>query len=187
MSSEMASVSMPSLTYLASAGLLFVALAPLESFYALLFSCPANEELEKTKIAVNELWMEVLATKTGPFRVGVRETTHHLQMVLLWCIILLLGLSSLCFSRKPPKSGLQRCLEVAVEKCLVSESESCCGICLDKNSNMLVRGYSCSHVFHKTCMIAWLAKSPHCPVCRQDFLNPKNTRKLEKRRNRSHT
>ena len=54
------------------------------------------------------------------------------------------------------------------------EVPNLCCICLtDYQSGQEIAwssNRSCRHVFHKSCLMPWLIKTQHCPVCRQSFL-----------------
>jgi hypothetical protein len=49
-----------------------------------------------------------------------------------------------------------------------------CAICLgdyvEGEKVCLSRNPDCSHFFHSTCGIAWLAKHSECPICRAEFI-----------------
>ncbi|KAH7529546.1 hypothetical protein ACOSP7_010471 [Xanthoceras sorbifolium] len=56
---------------------------------------------------------------------------------------------------------------VVEEKIKVSYQEKDCSICLEKLSVGQKGGrLSCTHVFHKKCIVPWLEKSSSCPLCR---------------------
>ncbi|OQR92343.1 hypothetical protein ACHHYP_03833 [Achlya hypogyna] len=49
-----------------------------------------------------------------------------------------------------------------------SRPEDACAICLCEceDSETLLK-MPCQHVFHEECVVRWLEKTPHCPLCRQ--------------------
>ncbi|GMY38560.1 E3 ubiquitin-protein ligase AIP2-like [Fagus crenata] len=50
----------------------------------------------------------------------------------------------------------------------LSSSNESCTICLeDFPAGSCVTRMPCSHVFHRSCIVRWLIKRPHCPVCRK--------------------
>ena len=55
-----------------------------------------------------------------------------------------------------------------------SNSHSSCDICLMEyevgEEICWSPNEECTHGFHKECMLNWLLRNPHCPVCRQDYL-----------------
>jgi len=62
-----------------------------------------------------------------------------------------------------------------------------CSICLEKfitNDEIVILNASCSHVFHKDCLVEWArqkSKNTECPMCRQLMWDPNVYRsKLEK-------
>lgn len=63
----------------------------------------------------------------------------------------------MCGEDSEESAGLQTC---PICLCDYDNGEQ---ICWSKNRN-------CSHHFHATCGIAWLAKHDECPVCRAEYL-----------------
>jgi len=49
-----------------------------------------------------------------------------------------------------------------------------CSICLDPyiNGEEISASESCSHIFHKDCVLEWLLKSDLCPCCRTQMIDP---------------
>ena len=48
-----------------------------------------------------------------------------------------------------------------------SLKEECCSICLDHfTTSTLVKKMGCGHIFHQTCIDAWLVRKGECPNCK---------------------
>lgn len=63
--------------------------------------------------------------------------------------------------------GEDECLDDASHK-------TSCAICLNDyaEGDMVLRGKTCEHMFHRTCTMEWLYKHDHCPFCRQEMVTP---------------
>merc|ERR1712056_44043 len=47
-------------------------------------------------------------------------------------------------------------------------TSAACAVCLaNLEEGEEARGLPCEHLFHRSCIDAWLAKSRQCPICRQ--------------------
>ncbi|GMN41809.1 hypothetical protein TIFTF001_011036 [Ficus carica] len=58
--------------------------------------------------------------------------------------------------------------------CRVNNFKDCanCAICLEEfgvGTKLFVVKTPCSHEFHEECLLAWLLKTPSCPLCRFDM------------------
>jgi len=53
--------------------------------------------------------------------------------------------------------------------CVVSSW--CCLICLEgwREGDVICQSAGCAHIFHQTCIVAWLVHHRNCPSCRQVF------------------
>ena len=51
--------------------------------------------------------------------------------------------------------------------CDEAQQGQTCSICLEP-IGYRYRRLHCSHVFHSGCILQWLGRARHCPVCRQD-------------------
>ena len=79
---------------------------------------------------------------------------------------------------------------------VVSKDDDCCSICLeeykigdtiarsntgnnrDKTEEDNNNSNSCSHCFHKDCIVAWLQNHDECPLCRVDMITIPETRSI---------
>uniref|UniRef100_A0A2N9IA01 RING-type domain-containing protein n=1 Tax=Fagus sylvatica TaxID=28930 RepID=A0A2N9IA01_FAGSY len=78
----------------------------------------------------------------------------------LWLIWLELDIvTTYCFLDDPGTS---------LKQVMMNSNNESCTICLeDFPAGSYVTCMPCSHVFHRSCIVRWLIKRPHCPVCRQ--------------------
>ena len=54
---------------------------------------------------------------------------------------------------------------------IIEEKQPNCSICLneDESAEEIVVRLPCAHVYHKSCIAAWLTKKNFCPMCRTEF------------------
>ena len=46
--------------------------------------------------------------------------------------------------------------------------EQCTVCCCGMEAGETVIGLNCRHSFHQECLLGWLAKEKHCPLCKQE-------------------
>ena len=52
-----------------------------------------------------------------------------------------------------------------------SRKEENCSICLEKfKGTDIIKEFSCTHIFHKKCLLKWLEKSNNCPLCKHNMI-----------------
>lgn len=51
----------------------------------------------------------------------------------------------------------------------IDNGSGICAICQDNISGQCARVRQCGHMYHRQCLVTWLAMSVRCPVCRHDI------------------
>uniref|UniRef100_A0A2N9IAJ6 RING-type domain-containing protein n=1 Tax=Fagus sylvatica TaxID=28930 RepID=A0A2N9IAJ6_FAGSY len=80
----------------------------------------------------------------------------------LWRIWMELDIVTTYYLLDKPGDGLKQVT--------LSSSNEMCTICMeDFPVGSCVMSMHCSHIFHRSCIVRWLIKTPHCPVCREIY------------------
>ncbi|OQR95258.1 hypothetical protein ACHHYP_00209 [Achlya hypogyna] len=67
--------------------------------------------------------------------------------------------------------AMQRLLNLAMDKPAAVDASETCSICLssfDETEGEAVVQLSCSHLYHRDCVVSWLIAKKSCPLCRED-------------------
>jgi len=103
-----------------------------------------------------------------------QECERNYQFESIDCRSMLLGLGNCVKSIQIPRLEEQEPQQQADETAVLPEEE--CSICLSEffvgEEIMRVKsGQTCTHKFHKSCLLSWLDSHNFCPLCRFEMVN----------------